>query len=113
MIWQWLSNRRRCCAGAVVAPSATAALPDRKLRRVRRIGSILVLLERLPEWMRRIHAENPQLFGEKRKLLQRKHQPAVVRVALDVGIKLRGEEIALDHVAFELGHIDAVGGEAA
>src|SRR4029077_14771528 len=34
-------------------------------------------------------------------------------MAFDVGIELRGEEIALDHVALELGHVDAVGGEAA
>jgi len=28
-------------------------------------------------------------------------------------VKLRGEEIAVDHVAFQLGHVDAVGRKAA
>ena len=37
----------------------------------------------------------------------------VVGMAIDIGIELRGEEIAVDHVAFELGHVDAVGGKAA
>ena len=34
-------------------------------------------------------------------------------MAIDVGVELGREEIAVDHVAFELGHVDAVGGEAA
>src|SRR2546430_2823591 len=34
-------------------------------------------------------------------------------MTVDVGIKLRGKELAVDHVAFQLGHIDAVGGKAA
>ena len=38
---------------------------------------------------------------------------AGLRVAVDVGEELRRGEFALDHVAFELGHVDAVGGEAA
>src|SRR5689334_24315183 len=53
--------------------------------------------------MRRIDAENPQLLREKRQFLKREHQSAVVGMALDVGIELRGEEVSFDHVAFELG----------
>src|SRR5436190_10764543 len=113
MMWQWLSNSRRCCASPAVLLRATAAPPERKARRVRRIGSGLYFLEGLAERMRRIDAEDRQLLGEERQLLQREHEAAVVGMAFDVGIELRGEEIALDHIAFELGHVDAVGGESA
>src|SRR5260221_1772237 len=34
-------------------------------------------------------------------------------MTLDIRIELRGEEVALDHVAFELCHVDAVGRKAA
>src|SRR2546423_14469109 len=113
MMWQWLSNSRRCCASPAVPFRATAAPPERKARRVSRIGSGLHFLEGLAKRMRRIDAEDRQLLGEERQLLQREHQPAIVGMAFDVGIELRSEEIALDHVAFELGHVDAIGGEAA
>src|ERR1700687_4357158 len=69
--------------------------------------------ERVAEGMRWVDAKDGQLLGKKGELLEREHQRAVVRVALDVGIELRGEEIAANHVALELGHVDAVGGEAA
>src|SRR5438034_2422199 len=113
MIWKWLSNSRRCCAPPATALSATAALPASKSRRVRCIGLTFLFLERLAERVRGIDAEDDQLLGEERKLFECEHQPAVVGMAFDVGIELRGEEVALDHVAFELGHVDAVGGEAA
>src|SRR4051812_940134 len=63
--------------------------------------STLHFLEGFAKRMRRIDAEDRQLLGEERKLLQREHEAAVVGVALDIGIELRGEEVALDHVAFE------------
>src|SRR6188508_1312035 len=113
MMWQWLSNSRRCWASPAVAWSATAAPPARKSRRDSRMGSGLYFLEGLAERVRRIDAENRQLLGEERKFLEREDEPAVVGMAFDVGIELRGEEIALDHVALELGHVDAVGGKAA
>src|SRR5215470_16478746 len=69
-------------------------------------------LKRGAERMRRIDAEDLHLLGEERQLLEREHELAVLRMALDVGIELRREEIAFDHVAFELGHVDAIGGEA-
>src|SRR5713226_6294541 len=65
------------------------------------------------ERMRRIDPEDLELLGEERQLLERERERAVVRMAFDVGIELRGEEIALDHIALELGHVDAVGGETA
>ncbi len=34
-------------------------------------------------------------------------------MAVDFGQELGGGEAAVDHVAFQLGHVDAVGGEAA
>src|SRR5258705_4534928 len=60
-----------------------------------------------------IDADNPEFTREEFQLLQRKGEALVVGMAVDVGIKLRGEEVAVDHVAFELGHVDAVGGKAA
>src|SRR5690242_3402486 len=63
--------------------------------------------------MRRVDAEHRVLLGEEAELLERKLDVRIVGMALDVGIELRGEEVALDHVAFELGHVDPVGGEAA
>src|SRR5258707_14409336 len=104
MMWQWLSNSRRCCANPAVALSATAALPAKKSRRDSRIGSGLYFLEGLAERVRGIDAEDRQLLGEERKLLEREYQPAVVGMAFDVGIELRREEIAFDHVALEVGH---------
>ena len=50
---------------------------------------------------------------EELQLLQRKRQVLVLGMAIDVGIELGGEEITVDHVAFQLGHVDAVGGKAA
>ena len=40
-------------------------------------------------------------------------QRRVLGMAVDVGEELRRGELALDHVALQLGHVDAVGREAA
>src|SRR5215467_3531970 len=63
----------------------------------------------------RVNAENLQRtrLAEKREFFERKLETGVVRMAFDVGIELGRRECALQHVAFELGHIDAVGGKAA
>src|SRR5262245_18522861 len=71
------------------------------------------LLEGRAERMRRIDAKNLHLLGVERELLECEHEAAVFGVAFDIRIELRSEEVALDHIAFELGHIDAVGGKAA
>src|SRR5262245_59398170 len=63
--------------------------------------------------MRGIDPEYRQFLGKKGELFQRENECPVVRVALDVRIKLRRKEIAANHVALELGHIHAVGGESA
>src|SRR5947207_428626 len=57
------------------------------------------------EGMRRIDAQDLHFLGVERKLLECEDQVALFGMALDIGIELRGEEIAFDHVAFELGHI--------
>ena len=63
--------------------------------------------------MRWINTEHRQFLGEEGKLLEREDQRAIVGMPLDVGVKLRRKEVAADHVAFELRHVDAVGGKAA
>src|SRR3981189_80049 len=75
--------------------------------------SVLLLAERRPEGMPGIDPDDPEFAREELQLLQRKRQIPVLGMAIDVGIELRGEEIAVDHVAFKLGHVDAVGGKAA
>src|SRR5476651_2372327 len=75
--------------------------------------SRLFFLESLAERMRWIDTDDFQHLGEEGEFLQRERQAAVVRMALDVDIELGREKTPLDHVALELGHIDAVGGETA
>src|SRR6185437_17182311 len=69
--------------------------------------------ERLAEGLRGINANDAEFTREEFQFLQRKGEAAIVGMAVDVGVKLRREEFAVDHVAFQLGHVDAVGGEAA
>jgi hypothetical protein len=45
--------------------------------------------------MRRIDAQDVQLGGEELQLFQRQAHQAIFRVALDVGIELRGVERAI------------------
>src|SRR5258706_11652907 len=75
--------------------------------------SILLLAEGGAEGMAGINADNAEFARKEFQLLQCKGEALVVGMAIDVGVELRGEEVAVDHVAFELGHVDAVGGEAA
>src|SRR5258708_15069945 len=74
--------------------------------------ALLSLAQTRAEGMRRVDAQDGELLGEEGELLERELQVGIVRVALDVGVELGREEIALDHVALELGHVDSVGGEA-
>src|SRR5579872_2021436 len=75
--------------------------------------SCLLFAEGGAERMSRIDADDAEFAREEFQLLQREHEISVVGMAVDIGIELCGEEIAVDHVAFELGHVDAVGGKAA
>src|SRR6202011_6173692 len=60
-----------------------------------------------------IEPDNAEFAREEFQFLQREGEVLVLGMAIDVGVELRGEEIAVDHVAFQLRHVDAVGGEAA
>src|SRR4029077_9363189 len=73
------------------------------------------LFESLAESVLGINAKNFQRFWlrDEFTLLQRQFERALLRVTLDISIKLRGGKAAIDHLAFQLGHVDAVGGEAA
>src|ERR1700751_2801817 len=65
------------------------------------------------ERMAGIDAEDAHLAREEAQLLKGKAQRPVLGMALDIGVELRRGEVPADHVALELGHVDAVGGEAA
>src|SRR5581483_11061568 len=73
----------------------------------------LGLVHRQAVGMRGVDAEDLHLAGEEAKLVERELHGPVLRMALDVGVELRGGEAAAQHVALELRHVDAVGGEAA
>src|SRR6185437_4306714 len=60
-----------------------------------------------------VDAEDARFAGEELELLERAGERRVVRVSVHVGEELGGGELAALHVALELGHVDAVGGEAA
>ena len=47
------------------------------------------------------------------ELFQRKLNRALIRMALDLSVKLRCGESAVDLIAFELGHVDAIGRKSA
>src|ERR1700757_2608439 len=71
------------------------------------------LAERRTERMGRIDPDNPEFAREEFQFLQRESEILVIGMAIDVGIEFRGEEIAVDHVAFQLGHVDAIGSKTA
>ena len=60
-----------------------------------------------------VDAEDAQIAGEELELFHRQPDVPLRGVALDVGIELRGRELSLDLVGFELGHVDAIRREAA
>ena len=66
-----------------------------------------------PERRGRIDAQHPHLGRKERQLLQRAPQTRLLGVAVHVAQELRGDEMAGEHVALQLGHVDAVGGEPA
>src|SRR6516162_11819336 len=63
--------------------------------------------------MGRVDAEDLQLAREEGELFEGQRQWAILRMALDIGIELRRRKRTVDHVALELGHVDAIGGEPA
>src|SRR6516164_3641782 len=60
-----------------------------------------------------VDAEDLDLAREELELLERQGQRAVFGVRLDICIKLSRRKGTADHVALELGHVDAIGGEPA
>src|SRR5215469_769613 len=94
----------------VASPTGCSKHPNRL--RPRR-ASVLLFLKSVAERMRRVDTQYRQFLGEEGKLFQRKHERSIVRMALNVRVELRGEEVAADHIAFELRHIHAVGRKAA
>src|SRR3984893_1803008 len=81
---------------SVVLPSGS---PVRRSGNARRMGGI--------------DAEDLDLAREEGELLERQRQRAVLGMSLDIGVELRRRESAADHVALELGHVDANGGKPA
>src|SRR3954462_13771510 len=71
------------------------------------------LAERFAEGLRGVDADDAEFAREEFQLLQRKGKALVIWMAVDIGVKLRRRKLAVDHVAFQLRHVDAVGGKAA
>src|SRR5690242_16330813 len=77
------------------------------------LRSIQLLGKCRAEGMGGIDADDAEFAREEFQFFQRERKSLVVGMAVDIGIELCGKEIAVDHVALELRHVDAVGGKAA
>src|SRR5215468_3065672 len=75
--------------------------------------SLHLLAEGRAEGVAGIDADDAEFAREEFQLLQREGDALVIRMAVDIGVELGGEEIAVDHVASGLGYVHAIGGEAA
>src|SRR5258708_30707966 len=64
-------------------------------------ASILLLAERRTERMARINPDNPAFAREEFQFLQRDRTATVFGMTVDVGVKLRREELAVEHVDHE------------
>src|SRR6516165_2232335 len=60
-----------------------------------------------------VDPENLDFAREERELLERQRQRAIFGMRLDIGVELGCGKGAADHVAFELGYVDAVGSKPA
>src|SRR3954467_4970672 len=69
--------------------------------RENRQSSFRFLAEGRAERVTGIDADDAEFTGEEFQLLQRKRQIPVLGMTIDVGVELRGEEIAVHHVAFQ------------
>src|SRR5450631_1722148 len=79
----------------------------------RSLTQLLAQLAFDPERMRRIDAEDFQFLAKEGEFLQGTGKRRLFWVRLDIGQELGRGEFPFDHIAFELGHIDAIGGETA
>src|ERR1700744_6109327 len=84
------------------AVGSTAALQSRE-RSIARLAA---------KGMRWVNAQNAHFAGKELELLQRPRERRILGMPVDIGEELSRGEFAALHVALELGHIDAVGGEA-
>ena len=75
--------------------------------------ALVVVRQVLAEGAGLVDAEDAQVVGEEIELLQRQPDTAFGGMALDVRIELGRGEGAAELVGFQLGHVDAVGGETA
>src|SRR5262245_66275180 len=61
---------------------------------------------------RGVGAEDFELGGKERQLLQRTRHRRIVRMPLDVGVEHGGNEAPVELIALELGHVHPVCGKA-
>src|SRR5262245_47648266 len=66
-----------------------------------------------PEGMDGEASERFELLREELEFLQSQRKPALLRMALDLGVELRLLEMWSREIAFELHDVDAVGGKSA
>src|SRR5271154_757780 len=57
----------------------------------------------------RVDTEDLYFARKKSEFLERQRQRPVVGMSLDIGVELRRRKRAADHIAFEFGHVDAIG----
>ena len=67
----------------------------------------------LPEWIRRVDAEDAQRTGEELQFFQRHLHPLIVQVAFGFGVEHGRRKAAAFEIALKLCEVNAVGGEAA
>src|SRR5262249_12391579 len=103
--------------GLVASVWARPAIPVKvewRWPRPRKVRSVALALRRQAAiGVAGIDAENVDLARKEAQLLERQIERPVLGMTLDIGIELRRGEAAAHHVALELRHVDAVGGEAA
>src|ERR1700752_2263094 len=58
-----------------------------------------------------VDPEDLDLARKERELLEGQRQRTVFGMGLEIGVELGRREGGSDHVALDLGHVDAVGGE--
>src|SRR5690242_3575209 len=116
--WAWCPGPLVAALHGRVAPVwARPPIPVKvewRRERPRKGRSVALALGRqAPIGVAGIDAEDVDFAREEAEFLERELERPVLGMALDIGIELRRGEAAAHHVAFELRHVDAVGGKAA
>src|ERR1700745_1716445 len=113
------SVNRSCRVRRTLVSSLLIGFVSLKRREIRQTRSLFArrrcLVERVAEPMPGIDSKYLQRFRLRHKfeLFQRQFERALFRMALDIDVKSRRGETAIDHIAFQLGHVNAVGGKPA